>query len=323
MHVPQRVRKNVVFIGVEEHGRFIPKATAFIVSCDLGGKRFDHFVTAEHVIVGLQTKGYERPLIRLNLSNGGGAVALPTIYDAWFFHPDPGSTDIAVSPANIDRSIYEFTHTPLTTFAMPQVIDEQRIGVGDEIFICGLFKNHWGQQRNIPVVRTGNIAAMPEEPIRTEYCGDIDAYLVEARSIGGLSGSPVFVHLPPIRVVDNDIISMPEGGLVYYLIGLMHGHFDVQDLNEDVVTEDGGKGGNINTGIGVVIPAQKISETIMQPELAAKRQAIIDELKSKGATADLVAVEDQEPPTKAENPQHREDFNRLLDAAVPGNKSDR
>lgn len=32
----------------------------------------------------------------------------------------------------------------------------------------------------------------PDERILTDNYGDMEAYLVEARSIGGLSGSPVF-----------------------------------------------------------------------------------------------------------------------------------
>jgi hypothetical protein len=49
----------------------------------------------------------------------------------------------------------------------------------------GLFSEHQGAERNIPIVRVGNIAAMPEEPVLTTSWGAIDAYLIEARSIGG------------------------------------------------------------------------------------------------------------------------------------------
>jgi len=42
----------------------------------------------------------------------------------------------------------------------------------------------------------GNIAAMPEELIEVRDFGMMQAYLVESRSLGGISGSPVFVHVP-------------------------------------------------------------------------------------------------------------------------------
>ena len=81
--------------------------------------------------------------------------------------------------------------------ATDKVINDNAIGVGDEVFLTGLFANHIGQQRNLPIIRVGNIALMPEEPVQHPSLGPIDAYLIEARSIGGLSGSPVFVHLAP------------------------------------------------------------------------------------------------------------------------------
>ena len=64
----------------------------------------------------------------------------------------------------------------------------------------------------------------------------MEAYLVEARSISGLSGSPVFVNMAPYRTVEGTIISN-GGHRPYYLLGLMHGHFDVPSLTEDMVTD--------------------------------------------------------------------------------------
>jgi hypothetical protein len=50
-------------------------------------------------------------------------------------------------------------------------------------------------------------------------------------------------------------------------LGIIHGHFDVR--NEDVIADDIAEGlGAINTGIGVVVPVEKIMETICQPELS-------------------------------------------------------
>jgi hypothetical protein len=120
--------------------------------------------------------------------------------------------------------------------------------------------------------------------------------LVEARSISGLSGSPVFIHVPVFE---------PRGGTVtqFFLLGLMHGHFDIQNLNEDTVVDteaETTKG--INTGIGVVIPVEKILETIDQPKLAEMRKEIIKEHRKKsGAVADLHDA----PQSNGENSSHR------------------
>ena len=45
----------------------------------------------------------------------------------------------------------------------------------------------------MPILRMGNLAAYPQERVQVEGV-EMDAYLIEARSIGGLSGSPVFYH---------------------------------------------------------------------------------------------------------------------------------
>jgi hypothetical protein len=54
----------------------------------------------------------------------------------------------------------------------------------------------------------------------------------------------------------------------------MQGHFDIPTLNEDSVVEDDNEGGSINTGVGVVVPAHKILETINHPDLYAQREAL-------------------------------------------------
>src|ERR1700732_3172622 len=69
MHVPEKVRRSVVFIGSKnERGVFVPRATGFLVHTHSRGddQVFPHLVTAEHVISGMQTKGLEIH-IRVNL----------------------------------------------------------------------------------------------------------------------------------------------------------------------------------------------------------------------------------------------------------------
>jgi hypothetical protein len=68
-----------------------------------------------------------------------------------------------------------------------------------------------------------------------------------------------------------------------FLLGLMHGHFDVENLTEDIVAEDADGGRGVHTGIGVVIPVEKIIETLNQPELIEeRRKAAAEHLKKQG-----------------------------------------
>jgi hypothetical protein len=88
-----------------------------------------------------------------------------------------------------------------------------------------MFVGRIGEQRNIPVLRIGTIAAMRDEPLRTQY-GYHEAFLVEARSIDGLSGSPVCVHLPVGRLLPRNMAFMPDPNhreLGFYLAGMVLG----------------------------------------------------------------------------------------------------
>jgi hypothetical protein len=80
-----------------------------------------------------------------------------------------------------------------------------------------------GRQRNIPIVRIGNVASMPHEPVATKNRGAIEAYLVEARSVGGLSGSPVLVQLGIVRPKTDDPgadLDFHMGKRTWYLLGV-------------------------------------------------------------------------------------------------------
>lgn len=281
-----------MFIGTKENGRFRPRATAFLVSVVIMDARLGFFVTAEHVVSGLVSKGFE-PWLRVNRLDGTvEETKVPA--DAWWFHPDGERhpTDVAALPANLPSGgseAYELMAVALngdnSVAATPDVIRERAIGVGEEIAIVGLFRNHYGQEKNIPIVRIGNIAAMPEEPVQTKYCGYTDAYLVEARSISGLSGSPVFVNMAPTRIVSGR--AEITKGNQFYLLGLMHGHFDIRNLRDDSVVDDADGGGGINTGIGLVIPVEKIIETILRSEhIEEIRAQVIAHRRANGAVPD-------------------------------------
>jgi hypothetical protein len=140
------------------------------------------------------------------------------------------------------------------------------------VFTVGLFTYHAGTQRNMPIVRYGNIAMLPDEPIQVEG-GFADVYLVEARSIGGLSGSPVFVRktlaLPITSRYDNE--RKIEGLGRLFFLGMMRGHWDIREseLNKPSFIHDRQRG--VNLGIGMVTPAAKILEVLNHPDLAALR----------------------------------------------------
>jgi hypothetical protein len=142
------------------------------------------------------------------------------------------------------------------------VIKGFNIGIGSETYVAGMFVGRIGERRNIPILRVGTIAAMPGEPIATEY-GEHDAFLVEIRSIDGLSGSPVCVHMPaPILpsdvLVDRRSTPYHHG---YYLMGMVLGYNEVLNPTDNILFQDRSRNGAnkrvmapLNTGIAVVMP---------------------------------------------------------------------
>lgn len=277
MPVPDHVRQCVGFIGVKKDGQFRPRATIFVVKIEEYAGFWYYIVTAEHNVHKLMETG-NKAWLRIN-NKSGGADELEISVDQWHFHPDHANTrmDVAVAPIAFDSDV-ELNPIPIvgsnSVAATQEVIDKVRIGSGDQIVMTGLFRSHWGEQRNVPIIRIGNLAMLKGERVHTKDYGYIEAHLVEVRSIGGLSGSPVFVHFPPSFKLKHQ---NEPAKLQFYLLGLMHGHFDIENLNADVVSEDlNGVTTGIHTGIGVVIPVERIIETIMQPKLKEKRRAVAD-----------------------------------------------
>ncbi len=308
MQVPDEVRKCVAFLICKHKGSYHPAGTAFLVGTPMKiapEHGFVYMVTAKHVIDGIRDDSDDqRVYIRLNTLASDTIVADVSV-DDWCFHPNDLAADVAVIPFNpegTDSKIY-----PIPSFVTDDTIEKEGIGVGDEVFMVGLFIPHTGRKQNLPILRAGNIAAMPEEPIDTEN-GLMEAYLIEARSIGGLSGSPVFVHFGIVRYRQGQTMYTTTPEATFLLLGLMHGHWDLPTRETDAVLLDQAYNKSVNMGIGIVVPAKKILETINHPELEQMRmEAEKDWKKQTFPTLDSSMKENQE-----EKPFTREDFEDAL-----------
>ncbi|MCK5577053.1 MAG: trypsin-like peptidase domain-containing protein [Dehalococcoidales bacterium] len=250
----------------------IKPGTAFFVSAplDIPDHHDCYLITAKHVIEGIKEKSIDQKVyVRMNLKSAPAKFVQAPI-EKWLFHPEEANVDVAIFNWIPQQDIYDYRIVPINMAATEDVIKREEIGVGDDVFLTGLFVNHYGLERNIPIIRVGNIASMPEEKVRTEKLGDIDAYLVEARSIGGLSGSPVFAYLGAMRRIGNKV-QMGRQGPLFYWLGLMHGHFDRSKLELDNLVEDSLINLKINMGIAIVVPVWKVIEVINQ-EIFMKRR---------------------------------------------------
>jgi hypothetical protein len=289
-------QERVTEAGVE----IIPVATAFFVIDRAMPAPFPVWaVTGRHCIQEARAAG--RPMyLRVNTPDSHVDIAMAP--DDWH---ESNEADVAVA----------YSRGPITETAVPldQFVDDDYryrgsveipamaaaggpiVSVGHEVFVVGLFSQHAGKNRNLPIARFGNVARPPLEPIsvtRRDKTREIisEAYLIESRSFGGHSGSPVFWGYPfaPVHMADPALglrpnraarragepntgkipVSVPQH--IIALMGIVSAHFDIPreakaegDVLGKVITE-------INAGIAVVTPAHYIKRLIDSEEVRAE-----------------------------------------------------
>jgi hypothetical protein len=274
MQVPDNIRDCCCFIYCDTGEGHKLVGTGFFVGekvAEDGPENFKYvyLVTAKHIVAGIKCK---TPIpnmgIRVNVS-GGETIDIDIPINSWLFHPDDTSVDAAILPVwNMGGA--DIKTIPPDIAITDELTKKHGIGIGDEVCITGLFYKHYGNKRNLPILRIGNIAMMLGERIKTTHFGLIQAYLVELRSIGGLSGSPVFVHIVTLS---------PKMEHLLFWLGLMRGHWPTD--KESIDTLDASDEQQLNVGIGIVVPASKIleitrQEFLMQAKEESKRKCLKD-----------------------------------------------
>lgn len=313
MRISDKVLKCAVFLGVLENDAFRPLGTGFLVVVPEGGLAFQYVITCQHNII----QAGARPLhIRVNCISGGARVTEEIPPEEWSYHPDSSRRfiDVAVMPIRLPPDIFDIVCVKFGDLWPREKVEERNIGVGEDLFYPGLFVHHSGQKSNLPIMRSGILSAMPVEPVGTPR-GPIEAYLMESRSIGGHSGSPVFANLFDRRNFYTDRpapLPHPKEETRYPVLGLLRSYFKATD--ESISTEMPGDDLSLNSGISTIIPSWEIIETLMREELILEREKAVDTQRKLSAE-----VEASTAPAR-DNPSHKEDFTRLLDAAVRSNK---
>lgn len=285
----------------------VPIATAFLVrltDSDDKSISWKYLVTARHVIEDKDdTISNDRIYIRANLL-GGGCKEWPTDRKDWIIHDN---ADVAiinfVSPIKRPDEIDHLT-IPLDMFVTkdygyygPPIHNINRkawVHIGDEVFFIGLFTAHTGTGRNLPIVRFGNISAMPTEPIKLHrWSGTTEfealAYLAECRSWGGHSGSPAFWAMPVAvgkGVKDLNIISWETEHIVAFL-GLVSAHFDIPKEARHTGDILGKIKTDINAGIAAITPSEAICQLLMREDLIKMRQEQKKAIQSQRPRATL------------------------------------
>jgi hypothetical protein len=260
---------SLVIDGEESKIRYC--GSSFIVYWQKTQNSGSHFlVTARHNLE--ECRAIRGTLIaNFNLSSGGiDKIELPESH--WTSHP---STDVAAFPihlkAEYDCAFLERHHFFSNREYPVNAVD--RVDVGDDIFYIGLFSPHTGATQFTPLSRFGKIAlTLGKVPVKFNSGSlerSTDAYLIEAQSWGGASGSPVFHRKWPTSEAQELAFNDPTGPK---LIGLLQGHFNFvsrrgnQTADWAQLSDSEQAKMEMNSGIGIVIPTSAIAETLNEAE---------------------------------------------------------
>ena len=282
MRIHEEIRRSVTFVACRRGEDYYVAGTAFFVAVknSFGGFSFSaiYAVTARHVIEGIDSElGDPGIYLHMNTRDSGVKHVRSSLSD-WYFHPSDDAIDVAVMPIQFDG--VDHLASPLDFFLTDKKMQEERIWLGENLFTVTQFFDR-RSNRVIPMVRAGNISVMPETRVTTNWTpGEIEAYLIESKSIGGFSGSPVFVYLP-VRT-SQTCGEYPESPTdLYYLLGLLHGHWSLDIFPQDRIKFEEEHIKGVSAGIGVVVPAKKILEVLNQPSLNRLRREMETEMKAR------------------------------------------
>jgi hypothetical protein len=224
---------------------------------------FGYIVTNRHIIKGDKIKGIQpATVVRLNTIDGK-VDCLPIRESDWI---SKDNCDLAACQISFrDLHQYRLNSIPIGRFLTPEIIKDEFIGPGDEIYMLGRFVNHEGRQQNTPCARFGFLAMMPGEPIYhpSNQPREQISFLADIKSIAGYSGSPVFVFDLRYHVFGSNIFQrLPRPP---WLLGIDWGN--ILDQKE------------ANTGLAGVVPAWYLLDLLNCPTFSEQRAIANEQLQ--------------------------------------------
>lgn len=258
-----------------------PIGTGFIIGYPTPDKE-DSFiplvVTAKHVL-----GDNMKVLARFSTQSGSSTVFVP--YDIevlkrqndYWEYPDDDGVDIAVfrSP-HFEETKYKFF--PIELIATKKMFEENAIRQTDRVIFPSLLINFMGYSQNYPVIRDGSIALIPGEKVPMKYkvgsreiVTKQEVIFVDATSIPGASGSPIFLWPEP-RLQGN---TYQLGGTKPFLLGIMHGFYPAVPREIlDVQTSDKKQMYAENSGVAIIFPSWKLRDILESKKLKDRMQEI-------------------------------------------------
>lgn len=258
-------------------------------------------------------------VIRLNTKDGK-SEPIDTDPLEWFFNR---GRDLAVYRIDGSKhfrqdSIFDFKFEDFSEVQLTKALwDKYHLGIGDDVVSFGCFIDLEGIQRNEPVLRTGVLASGKILPVGRDDNVPWEkepSFIVEMRSRTGFSGSPVYIYIDwaTSRMVDidyNDDKTAYEMFKGPWLLGVHWGQFPITgpDAND----------ASIPSFMLAVVPCYALTELLLENDKVIQERREYEEMWKDVPKV----IAESEPSTKADNPSHKEDFNRLLASVAPEKQS--
>lgn len=264
------IKRAITFIFLKENGKYIPNGTGFLVSVEAEkdpSAYVGYLVTARHVLQNHKKEFYPMVSVRINTHDNKSKYLDIDLNKTEIFTHNDIDVDIAVISISLNKEMFDYKLIPENIIPNQEITEKLQISEGDEVFFAGLFENHYGQQKNMPILRFGRVALISDEKI--EYKEDkgaspkfLDLYLLECEAYRGNSGSPVFFNL--LREQGR---KLDEQGSNIYLAGIMMGNFnEIEILSYDTYS-------NQNLGIAAITPSYKLHEILYSKRVKENRNS--------------------------------------------------
>jgi hypothetical protein len=237
-------------------------------------------------------------------NTSGKKEAINLTESDWFDHPNGEDLAMCLLPGM--RNEIRFRSVSDRYILQELYAGLGHADIGDEVLMLSRFGPLEGKEGNMPFVRFGNISAVPGDPIhQIDRNYDQSSYVVEMRSLSGLSGSPVFLYQPYVSVedikteLDKSRSAEDESPWLVQLkmctpvlLGINWGSLNI---NCEPIKDPGGALiGTVrgNSGFGCIVPGWKLFEMLHSKDVKMTRMR---------ATANIVKARaeenDQSPAT--------------------------
>lgn len=281
--------RTVIFLFSEDR---IPLGTAFVVEYPLpdnSSQVVPLVVTAKHV-VGDRVK----VLGRFSRLDGQATAYVPYDLDGLrnrgdlWEHKDETVDIVVFRTPHYGEASYR--RIPMGWIASEDIFEAEEIAEGDRVVFAALLQGFYGSAANYPVVIDATLALLPQEPIPLKYrVGNREIetkqrlILLSGHSFQGASGGPVFLWPGP-RTKKG---TLHVGGVVPYLIGLMHGFYCAppREVQVGLTSPPSGLSGTDaarlawqfaeNAGIAIVFPSWLLLDILRSETLRARIRELV------------------------------------------------